>query len=81
MLTRRAGLFIKGPIGLGVAMIELGSQVYSSTEAGFDLKLGVGYEWQLLTSFNLGLDLSYGMTQCDGGATHDMGLHLSFMWY
>lgn len=75
------GFFIKGGVGLGLAVLDLGGVLYNSTEPGFDLKLGLGYEWQLLTSFNLGADLSYGMTKYDGGATHDVGLHLSFMWY
>ena len=80
------GLYGKIGAGAGVAMVGardivgLG-EVGGRTDTGFDLKLGLGYEWQLLRSFNLGLDLSYAMTAYDDGKTHDLTAQLTFTWY
>jgi len=80
------GLYGKAGVGAGVAMFGaketiLGTTVSGETDTGFDLKLGVGYEWQLLSSFNLGADLSYAMTAYEGGRTHDLTAQLTFTWY
>ncbi|MBW2734508.1 MAG: outer membrane beta-barrel protein [Deltaproteobacteria bacterium] len=75
------GFFLKGGLGLGVALLDYGGEIQASTEAGFDVKAGLGYEFQVGRSLNIGADLSYGMTKYDDGATHDLGLHLTLVWY
>lgn len=75
------GFFVKGGAGLGVILLDYGAWGSDTSEAGFDLKLGLGYEFQLGRTFNLGADLSYAFTKYDGIDTHDVGLHLSLMWY
>lgn len=75
------GFFLKGGIGFGGIVLDYGDGDTESSEAGFDVKAGLGYEWQLGRSLNLGADLTYALTKFDGGETHDLALHLTFMWY
>jgi hypothetical protein len=84
------GLYGKGGIGVGVmgfgvelndGLAGIDAEAHETSEAGFDIKLGAGYEWQLMTSFNLGADLTYTVTAHDGGRTHDLTAALTFTWY
>ena len=79
------GLYGKVGVGAGVAMMgdidtPIGT-VEGETDTGFDLKLGLGYEWQLFSAFNLGADLSYSLTAHEDGRTHDLTAQLTFTWY
>jgi len=77
------GFYGKGGLGVGVAIVDrsvLGETV-ERKDTGADLKLGLGYEWQLLTAFNLGADLTYALTVFDGGQAHDVTAQLTFTWY
>jgi len=77
------GLYAKGGVGVGVAIVERSvlGQTVERKDTGVDLKLGLGYEWQLLTAFNLGADLTYSLTVFDGGQAHDLSAQLTFVWY
>jgi hypothetical protein len=84
------GFLIKGGLGAGVAMMGAsevlgGVSVNSRTDVGFDMKLGVGYEWQLLSSFNLGVEAAYGLTAYSEegrkGRTHDFTVQVTCGWY
>jgi hypothetical protein len=77
-----SGFYVKSGVGAGVAMLGY-SDGYATrqTEAGFDWKGGLGYEWQLMQSFNLGLDMTYGVTAYSGGQTNDLAFNLTFSWY
>jgi len=79
------GFLLKGGLGAGVAVI--GDQdtsighIEGRTDAGLDLRLGVGYEWQLLSAFNLGVECAYSLTAYEEGRTHDATVQLTFTWY
>lgn len=79
------GLYGKAGLGAGVATLgdidSAGVTVEGRTEAGVDLKLGLGYEWQLGSSFTLGADLSYALTAYKEGRTHDLTAQLTVTWY
>lgn len=80
-----SGFYLKGGLGGGLAMVErrnyLGTKTEQSKDAGFDLKLGLGYEWQILRAFNLGADLSYAGIVFAGGSAHDLMAQVTFTWY
>jgi hypothetical protein len=79
------GFLLKGGLGVGIAVVgdretSIGS-VDGRTDAGLDLRLGVGYEWQLLSAFNLGVEGAYSLTAHEEGRTHDVTVQLTFTWY
>lgn len=79
------GFYVKGGAGAGFASVEssslFGTESEQRTEHGGDLRLGVGYEWQLRTSFNLGAELVYGLLVFKGGRGHDVAAQLTLTWY
>jgi len=75
-----AGFYLKGGAGLGWAAIGFGD-VWGRSRAGFDIKLGLGYELQLGESFNLGIEAAFANTIYEDDKTGDSELFLTFSWY
>jgi hypothetical protein len=79
------GFYGKAGLGAGVATlgeVDVGGVTTDGrTEAGVDVKLGLGYEWQLGSSMTLGADLSYALTAYKEGRTHDLTAQLTLTWY
>ena len=80
------GFYGKAGLGAGVTMlgdidVVGGTSIEGRTEAGVDVKLGLGYEWQLFSSLNLGGELCYSVTAYDEGRTHDLTAQLTLTWY
>jgi hypothetical protein len=78
------GFYAKGGLGAGVAIRETSRLIGQDTEekhTGVDIKLGAGYEWQLMKSFNLGVDLTYVAIVASGARAHDVTAQLTFTWY
>jgi hypothetical protein len=79
------GFYLKGGAGAGFCSVEsstlFGTQDEQRTEHGGDVRLGVGYEWQLRKSFNLGAELAYGLLVFKGGRGHDLAAQLTLTWY
>jgi hypothetical protein len=78
------GFYVKGGLGAGVAIRETSQLIGQDSEekhTGADIKLGLGYEWQLMTSFNLGVDLTYVAIVAGEAHAHDVTAQLTFTWY
>jgi hypothetical protein len=78
------GFYLKGGLGAGFGTVEYGNLLGTQekqTDHGFDARLGLGYEWQLLDSMNLGVDAVTNLVVFDGGRAHDVAVQLSFAWY
>jgi hypothetical protein len=80
------GFYGKAGVGAGVATLgdihtSGAGSIEGRSEVGGDLKLGLGYEWQLGSSLTLGGDLSYALTVYEEGRTHDLTAQLTLTWY
>jgi hypothetical protein len=77
------GLFVKLGLGAGVIMVngEPTGGLGDKTDAGIDLKAGLGYELQLSRSLALGFDATYALTRYSGGKTHEVCGFVTLSWY
>ncbi len=76
------GFFVKG--GAGFALHAFGprhSFDRGDIDAGFSLRVGGGYEFQLLEAFNLGIELAYGAGFFKPGTSQEVSGMLTFSWY
>jgi hypothetical protein len=74
------GFYLKGGAGLGWTVVKLPG-IWGRSRAGFDVRVGIGYEFQLGESFNLGVEGAYGGTIYEDDNTGDTELLLTFSWY
>jgi hypothetical protein len=77
----RWGLFVKGGLGFGNTMVDIGGDLWGRSEAGFDFRLGAGYEFKLGRAFYLGVELDFASTTYEGAMTGDTNLLVTFSWY
>jgi hypothetical protein len=78
------GLFIKLGLGAGFIMVNgepTGLGLGDKTDAGFDVKAGLGYELQLSRSLALGFDATYALTRYSGGRTDEVCGFVTLSWY
>lgn len=81
------GFFIKAGAGISVAVIELDSVVFDDSESytGTGYLLGIGYDFWLGKTFNLGIHAEYSkQTYDDNDAPEDTdftSIYISFYWF
>ncbi|HEY3357986.1 MAG TPA: outer membrane beta-barrel protein [Polyangia bacterium] len=79
-----SGFYLKGGVGAGVAMFGVSAGSYNAsgrTDAGFDLKVGLGHEWQVGPQWNFGLEAAYAATFYPDGRSNDVCFNVTFSWY
>lgn len=78
------GLVLRGGVGFGNSRfsVDAGNNVtVSSTETGFGVNGGIGYEFRLARTFALGPQIDGGYASFDGGSANWFGLGLQGTWY
>lgn len=76
------GLYGKAGLGAGVALLrEEQTDAGVRADLGFDLRGALGYEFQVGSSLNVGVEVRYCRTSYVGGAAHDLAGSLTFVWY
>lgn len=77
------GWVLRGGLGFGSTTVAAhsGNTTLTSTESGFGLNGGVGYEFRLAKSFALGPQLEGGYSTFDGGSSNWVGLAAELNWY
>ncbi len=77
---RDAGFFLKGGAGLGWVSVRDGDY-WGKSRAGFDVRVGTGYEFQLGLTFNLGVEAVWSSTFYEDLHLGDAGIMITFTWY
>ena len=75
-----AGFFVKAGAGLGWIGVRSGDS-WGKSRAGFDVRVGTGYEFQLGRSFNLGVEGVWSSTFFEEIHLGDAGIMMTFTWY
>lgn len=78
------GIVLRGGLGFGNShfSVDAGNNVtISSSESGFGLNGGIGYEFRLARTFALGPQADFGFASFDGGNANWFGLSLQGTWY
>lgn len=77
------GLVLRGGVGFGNSRfsVDAGSVTVSSTETGFGVNGGIGYEFRVARTFAVGPQADFGYASFDGGSANWFGLGLQGTWY
>jgi hypothetical protein len=77
------GLFLKGGVGMGNTIIDIDGKLWGRSQAGFDMRGGVGWEFKLGHAFYLGAEFDLASTIYEGGdvVTADANVLVTFSWY
>lgn len=77
------GLVLRGGLGFGNSRFsaEIGNTTVSTTETGFGVNGGIGYEFRVARTFAVGPQADFGYASFDGGSANWFGIGVQGTWY
>jgi hypothetical protein len=74
---------LRGGVGVGLVSAEaaFGPRVTTSSDFGFGVLAGAGYEFQLMPGFTIGPNVSYAWSDQPGYTFNQFGGTVDLNWY